>query len=154
MKTVVAALVLLVFSIPTFAKSKSVDPVKGIYPISCDDLWIAVKATLGNKSNYALASVNDLELHASFTVVGDLILYTDRVTLYPKEGGCTIKAEISEVGAENVNWRAFHKRLGQSLTKLQAAKSTDAPKSPGATTSPVTAATPSAPKSSGGPGQL
>lgn len=154
MKTFLVALLLLVFSVSTFAKSKSLDPVKGVYPVSCDDLWLAVKNTLGDKGNYALASVNDLELHASFTVVGDLIVYTDRVTLYPKEGGCTIKEDFGEVGAENTNWRAFHKRLGHSLAGLQAAKSAGAPKSPGATTSPVTAATPSAAKSTAGPGQL
>jgi hypothetical protein len=136
MKTWFAGLLLLVFCVPTYAKSKSLDPVKGVYPVSCDDLWAAVKDTLGNKSNYALSSVNDLELHASFIVVGDLILYTDRVTLFPKEGGCTIKAEIGEVGAENTNWREFHKRLGKSLARLQAAKATGAPKSPDVSKAP------------------
>jgi hypothetical protein len=135
-RTFAAAVLMLSLAVPAFAKPKSAEPVKGVYPVSCDDLWAAVKDTLGNKSNYDLGSVNDLDLHASFIVVGDLIVYTDRVTLFAKDGGCTIKEEIHEVGAENVNWRAFHRRLVRSLAKLQAAKSTGAAKSSETASSP------------------
>jgi len=96
--------------------------------MSCDDLWVAVKDTLGNKSDYSLASVNDLDLHASFLVVGDLIVYTDRVTLFVKGDGCAIKEDIKEVGAENPNTRQFHKRLEKTLEKLQMAKAAGTPK--------------------------
>ncbi|HWE83454.1 MAG TPA: hypothetical protein VG267_00815 [Terracidiphilus sp.] len=135
-RTYASGLLMLCLAVPTFAKPKTAEPVKGVYPVSCDDLWAAVKNTLGNRANYALESVNDLDLHASFIVIGDLIVYTDRVTLIPKEGGCSIKEDIGEVGAENVNWRAFHKRLGQSLAKMRAAKSTGAVKSPETASSP------------------
>lgn len=146
-RTLGAAVLMLSLAVPAFAKPKGTGPVNGVYPLSCDDLWTAVKDTLGNKANYALGSVNDLDLRASFIVVGDLIIYTNRVTLLPKEGGCTIKEDIHEVGAENVTWRAFHKRLGQTLARMRAAKSAGAAKSTDAAKSPETASSP------GGPGQ-
>lgn len=136
-RTIVTLFALLFFAVPAFPKTRDVHPVKGVYPVSCDDLWVAVKETLGDKGNYALSSVNDLSLHASFIVVGDLILFTDRVTLYPKENGCTVKTDIGEVGAENTNWRQFHSRLDRTLGRLQAAKAKNSPP-PSAATPPAT----------------
>lgn len=127
-RAIALALCILSLAVPASPKTKDVRAVKGVYPVSCDDLWVAVKDTLGNKSNYSLASVNDLDLHASFIVVGDLILYTDRVTLYQKNGGCAIREEIKEVGAENPNTRAFNSRLEKSLERLQMAKAAGASK--------------------------
>lgn len=129
-RSIIAAIAIFCFAVPAFPKTKDLHPVKGVYPVSCDDLWVAVKSTLSDRGNYSLSSVNDLSLHASFIVVGDLILFTDRVTLYPKDNGCTIKADFGEVGAENTNWRQFHSRLDRRLGMQQAAK-TDAAKSTG-----------------------
>ena len=66
--------------------------------------------------------MNDVEQRASFTVIGNLTAYTDRVALTATDGGCAMKAAILEVGASNSDWLQFHHRLKQSLAKLQAAK--------------------------------
>jgi hypothetical protein len=127
-KTLAVGLLLLSVAVPAFAKPRD------IYPVSCDDLWAAVKDTLGNRSNYGVSSINDLDLRASFVVVGNLTVYTDRVALSATDGGCKMTTDIKEVGAENSDWQQFHNRVGKSLKKLQAsktAKTAATPKSPG-----------------------
>jgi hypothetical protein len=115
-KFLVTSFLMLVVAAPALAKPKDV------YPVSCDDLWAAVKDTLNNTNNYTITSTNDLALRISFTVVGNLTAYTDRVVLTPAEGGCSMQASISEVGPAGSDWIQFHHRLAKSLTKLQAAK--------------------------------
>ncbi len=59
---------------------------------------------------------------ASFVVVGNLTQYTDRIALEPRDNSCELKAAFLEVGSDNDDFRQFHHRLAQSLTRLQAAK--------------------------------
>jgi hypothetical protein len=94
-----------------------------VYQVSCDDLWAAVKDTLNSPGNYGISSINDAEKKASFVVIGDLVVYTDKVALTPTEDGCAMKATILEDGPDNPDWRQFHHRLARSLAKLLAAKS-------------------------------
>jgi hypothetical protein len=115
-KFLLTSLFLLVVAAPASAKPRDV------YPVSCDSLWTAVKDTLDNPHNYGIQSINDVDWKASFVVVGNLTSYTDKVALTPKDGGCAMEATILEVGPDNQDWRQFHRRLGQSLTKLEAAK--------------------------------
>lgn len=126
LKFLVTVFFLLVVAAPALAKPKDV------YPVSCDDLWAAVKDTLNNPNNYAITSTNDLTLRISFTVVGNLTAYTDRVALTATDGGCAMQATISEVGAASTDWFQFHHRLAKSLAKLQAAKPKPAPAATGA----------------------
>ena len=113
---------ILIVATPAMAKPKD------FYPVSCNDLWAAVKGELENPRNYGIVSMNDSAQSAAFVVVGDLTTYTDRLALAASGEGCTMKASFLEVGADNANWRQFHNRVGKSLARLQAAK----PK-PGAT---------------------
>jgi len=115
-KFLIASFFLLVVTAPALAKSRDV------YPVSCGDLWAAVHDTLDNPHNYVILSMNDVERRASFTVVGNLTAYTDKLALTATEGGCTMKATILQVGAADSDWRQFHHRLGRSLAKVQAAK--------------------------------
>ncbi len=137
-KLIIAAFLLLLASVPAHAKSDkdAYKAKKGVYPVSCDDLWAAVKDTLGNRSNYGLSSVNDIERKASFVVVGDMTVYTDRVSLIEKDSGCAMKLNIVEIGSDNPDWRQFNKRLERSLTKMQAAKTGGAAK-PGEAAKPA-----------------
>ncbi len=141
-RSLVAVSLMLSIAVPAFSRSKGVEPVKGVYAMSCDALWAAVKNTLRNENNYDLTAVNDLTLHASFIVIGDLIVHTDRVALYQKNGGCAIKTDIKEVGPENTNWHLFHNRLGRTLARslttraASASKTTGTPNSPPKTASP------------------
>lgn len=105
--------------------------VKGVYPVSCDDLWSAIKDTVRNPNNYGLSSLNDLDLRASFVVIGDSFHYTDRVSLIEKNGGCQMKTDIGDIGAENTNFRQFRTRVQRSLGRMQSAKAKDAPHTSG-----------------------
>jgi len=119
----IASFLVLVLAVPALAK-----PID-IYPVSCNDLWAAVKDTLGNQSNYGIVSTDDYRQRASFVVVGERPQYTEKVELTAKDSGCWAKATIVEDGVANGNWRQFHHRLAQALTKQQAAK----PRQPAAT---------------------
>ena len=116
LKFLITSLFMLVIAAPAQAKPRDV------YPVSCGDLWAAVKDALGNPRDYGILSMNDVVQKASFVVIGDLTAYTDKVALSAKDDGCAMKATILEVGADNPDRREFHHRLAQSLAKLQAAK--------------------------------
>lgn len=130
-RTFLAGLLLLWLAVPAFSKTKNVHAVKGVYPVSCDDLWSAIKDTLHNHSNYGLSGVNDLDLTASFVVIGDLYVYTDRVALAQRDNGCEMKTEVHDVGAEPTNYRLFRSRVERSLGKVESAKTENAPQTSG-----------------------
>ena len=115
-KSLITSIFMLIVAAPALAKPTDV------YPVSCDDLWAAVKDTLNSPSNYGISSIDDVEKKASFVVIGDLVVYTDRVALTARDGGCAMKATILEDGPDNPDWRQFHHRLARSLAKMQAAK--------------------------------
>jgi hypothetical protein len=116
-KVFITSLFLILVAAPALAKSNDV------YPVPCRDLWAAVHDTLDNPRNYGILSISDLDQRASFTVVGNLTPYTDRIALTAKDGGCAIKTAFLEVGPDNSDYLQFHHRVAKSLTKLQAAKS-------------------------------
>ncbi len=132
MKTFLLMLLGLSLAVPAYSKAKDPHAVKGVYPVSCDDLWIAVKETIHNRSNYGLSAVNDLDLTASFVVVGDSFIYNDRVALIQKGTGCEMKTDIGDIGAEPTNYRQFRTRVEHTLSRQQSAKAKDAPHDPGA----------------------
>jgi len=68
MRTGLTVLVALFLVIPAYGKSK-----RDVYPLSCDVLWTAVKTTLENPKDYGILWENDLNLRASFIVVGNLV---------------------------------------------------------------------------------
>jgi len=119
MRMVFAVLLALFLVIPANAKSN-----RDVYPVSCDVLWTAVKNTLGNPRDYGILSVNDLQFRASFVVVGNLVMYTDRVALTERNNGCAMKLTMLQVGADNTDEHGFRKRFGKALAKLQAAQPT------------------------------
>ena len=124
-KLFIVAFLMLVVTAPALAKSRDV------YPVSCDDLWGAVKHTLESPRDYGIVSMSDVGQKASFTIIGNLTLYTDRVALMAKDGGCAMKATFLQEGADDSDWRQFHHRLERSLARLQAAKPKPAVTSPG-----------------------
>lgn len=116
LKFLITSLFGLVLAVPALAKPA------GVYPVSCDNLWVAVKDMLDNPSNYAVESMDDAGQRASFIIVGSTPHYTQRVALSVKDGGCLANATIYEIGADNDEWRLFHHRLAKSVVKLQATK--------------------------------
>ncbi len=123
-RVVLAVFLMLVFSIPTYAKSTDV------YPVSCDVLWGVVKGTLSNASNYSIVGISDTGQNAAFLVVGELTPHTDGVALAPKEGGCQMKTKFIEIGPDNGNERGFRKRVTKSLAKIKSAEPTVMPAAP------------------------
>jgi len=121
LKSFIVFLFALVLAAPALAKPRNV------YPVSCDDLWAAVKATLGDQGNYGVLSMNDAAHHASFVVVGGLTQYTDKVALTGKDGGCAMDANLLQVGSGSEDYLQFHHRVLKSLAKLQAAEPRPAP---------------------------
>jgi len=115
-KLLIASFVILVFAAPALAKPRDV------YPVSCDDLWAAVKDTLTNPHDYGIMSMSDFDQRAQFVVVGNVTTYLDSVALMAAGDGCAMKVTISEVGADNADWRQFHNRIAKSLARRQAAK--------------------------------
>jgi hypothetical protein len=129
-KFLIVSFLVLLFAAPAIAKSPE------LYPVSCDDLWAAVKDTLSDSSNYFLMSASDSRQRATFVVVGDLVQYTEKVALTAKGGGCLANATMNELGPDNADWRQFHHRLKKTLAKLQAAKlQAEKPKPPTETAS-------------------
>jgi hypothetical protein len=116
LKFLITSFLVLLVATPAMAKPKDV------YPVSCDDLWAAVKDTLKNPHDYGIMSMSDFDQRAQFVVVGNLTTYLDSVALKTAGDGCAMKAAISEVGADNADWRQFHNRIARSLAKRQAAK--------------------------------
>lgn len=121
-KLIGTSFALLILVTPGLAKSTE------LYPVSCNDLWVSVKTTLDNSQNYGITSVDDLNLRASFVVVGNLTQYTDKVSLTARNGNCELKSAFLEVGSDNTDWRQFHHRLAKSLAKWLASKPSSAPK--------------------------
>lgn len=116
LKFLMTSFFMLVVAAPAPAKSRDV------YPVSCADLWAAVKDSLQSPRDYGILSMNDVEQKASFTIIGSLTVYTDRIALTAKDGGCAMKATFIQEGPDDSDWRQFHHRLERSLAKLQAAK--------------------------------
>jgi hypothetical protein len=125
LKFLITSFFMLVVAAPALAKSRDV------YPVSCDDLWAAVKSTLENPRDYGIVSMNEVEQKASSTIIGSLTVYTDKIALTAKDGGCAMKATFIQEGPDDSDWLQFHHRLERSLAKLQAAKAKPAVTSPG-----------------------
>ncbi|WP_348265297.1 hypothetical protein P8935_12290 [Telmatobacter sp. DSM 110680] len=112
----VTPFLMLIVTVPALAKSIDV------YQAPCNDLWRAVKDTLGKPDRYGIISIDDAAQRASFVVVGRFTPYTQKVELTAKNGSCTAKATIDQVGPENSDWRQFQHRVAKALATLQAAK--------------------------------
>jgi hypothetical protein len=116
LKLVLPLFLVLIFAAP--APAKPVD----VYPVSCNDLWAALKDTLGDEGNYAVISEDDVAQRAWFVVVGARGHYTQKVALKMRNGGCAANATVLELGPDNGDWRQFQHHLRRSLAKLHGAQ--------------------------------
>jgi hypothetical protein len=114
MKAVLAALMMLVVSVPAQARPRDV------YPVSCDVLWTAIKVTLSNVDNYTTLAISDTAQNAAFLVVGEMTPHTDRVALLSNDIGCAMKLAFLQIGPDNANERGFRKRVMKALAKIEA----------------------------------
>lgn len=119
--TVVTFLLVLV-SIPAFGKDRN------IYPVDCSELWSAVRDTLGVAGDYTVFASDDEERTASYTIVGAQHQRVNSVALNSKDAGCEMLVKAPYSGNSNDDEGLFRKRVGRSLAKLQAAKTSEGAK--------------------------
>jgi len=145
-RIVVLALMSLGLALPAFGET-----YKTSYPgVACSDLWLAVKDTLSNPTNYKVKSSDDKKMTASYkvnhaihiTITETILQRTNKVTLVPKGTGCEMQDVSNYSGVEHDDEGDFKKRVEASLTKLQTPKP-PAPATPAAP--PPAPATPAAP---------
>ncbi len=139
MKTriLITALMSLVLTLPMFGET-----YKDTYPISCSELWGAVKDTLSNPENYSVKNSDDAKLTASYnvkhsahvTITGALLQRANKVTLISKGASCEMQVVSNYSGFEHNDRGDFKKRVDESLAKPKAeipsepAKSADSPR--------------------------
>ncbi len=116
-KFMVVALLFFLLAVPAFGKAHN-----DIYPASCNDLWDAVKDTLGNAANYHILAMDDSGMTASYVIVGALRERVNSVALNPRDNGCELQVQSPVSGYANDDESPFRKRVGRSLAKLNAAK--------------------------------
>ena len=113
----VATLLLFLIAAPAFGKAHN-----NIYPVSCDDLWDAVRDTLGNKGNYSVMASDNSGMTASYLVVGSQRQRAYSVLLNPKDPGCELQVKTLDNSVSDDEEGLFRNRVGHTLDKLQAAK--------------------------------
>jgi hypothetical protein len=128
-------------AVPAFAKSHNAQPV------SCDQLWSAVKDTLGNHGNYSILSMSDEKQIARFVIIGTSQPLTNSVTLVAKKNGCQMKVSAPFDGIGIDEEGVFRNRVAHMLAKqklAEPAKPADAAK-PAESAKPAETASPAAP---------
>lgn len=124
-RLVIITLLSLGLALPVFGKT-----YKTKYPVACNELWDAVKDTLGNPDNhYEVVASDDAQMHADYnvkhaahvTVSGAILQRTNHVTLVPQGTGCEMQVVSNWSGIEHSDRSDFKTRVDESLEKLNAA---------------------------------
>lgn len=116
MKRFLVACLLLLLSVPAFAKTHKDD-----FNVPCGTLWLAVKDTLRNSGKYGIISIVNEELTASYNIGGNLTgKRINTVVLNAQGDGCEMQVQTAYSGLANNDAGDFKKRVDQSLAKLQA----------------------------------
>jgi len=140
-------LVCLVFALPLLGKT-----YKSTYPISCKELWPAVKTVLADTQHYEVKASDDAKWHADYeakheahvTVTGAFTQRTNHVTLVAKGTGCEMEVVSNFSGWEHDDRGDFKKRVDDALVKPKDAK----PAEPAKAVEPVKPVEPAKPTGS------
>jgi len=127
MKTrfVVVALLSLVLAAPVFCKTS-----KNTYPVSCSEMWGAVKDVLSVAENYEVQDSNDALMTATYkvkhaahvTVSGAVLQRANHVALVSKGTECEMQVKSNYSGFEHDDSGDFRKRVEESFAKLKGSK--------------------------------
>jgi hypothetical protein len=126
-KRTLTVLVLLALGLASRAMGKT---YKYSYPNACSEMWLAVKATLGDDKSYAQVKVDDTKMTADyqpkhevhFDVSGVVLQRMNHVTLLtPKGGGCEMEVVSNWSGWGHEDQGDFKKRVDESLAVIKAA---------------------------------
>ena len=123
MKSVLAALMLLIVAVPAFGKH-----YKNTYPDPCSQVWPAVKDTLSHPDNYDVTASDDAKMTADYdvkhaahvTITGAALQRKNHVTLIPKGTGCEMDVVSNYSGFEHNDQGDFKTRVDKALAKLKA----------------------------------
>ena len=124
-RCVVVALLSLALALPAFGKTS-----KSIYPVSCSELWGAVKNVLGNAENYNVEESSDTLMSATYkvkhaahvTVSGAVLQRANHVALVSKGAECELQVKSNYSGFEHNDSGDFRKRVEESFAKLKESK--------------------------------
>ena len=130
-KLVIMALMSLAVALPAFAKT-----YKNAYPVSCGQVWDAVKSTLANPENYKVEKSDDTQMTASYQpkhsvhvdVSGVLLQRMNHVTLVSKGAGCEMDVVSNYSGWGHQDQGDFKKRVDEFLIKPKTATPAEAAK--------------------------
>jgi len=123
-KFVPVAVLALALAAPGFGKT-----YKTTYPVSCSDLWPAVKDALANPDNhYEVVASDDTQMHADYnvhheahvTISGAILQRMNKVTLVPQGTGCEMQVVSNWSGVEHSDRSDFKRRVDESLARLKA----------------------------------
>ena len=114
---VVVTLLMLGIATPSFGKA-----LKDTYPVPCNNLWNAVKSTLGNPGDYAILTINDEQMTAYYTITGAERQRVNSVAVTEQDGACAMKVDAPYSGYGNDDAGLFKKRVGKALGKPGNAK--------------------------------
>ncbi|HKM84936.1 MAG TPA: hypothetical protein VJW96_01935 [Terriglobales bacterium] len=126
MKTrfVIVALMSLVLAAPAFCKTS-----KNTYPVSCSEMWGAVRDVLSVAENYEVQESNDTLMTATYkvkhaahvTVSGAVLQRANHVALVSKGTECEMQVKSNYSGFEHDDSGDFRKRVEESFAKQKAA---------------------------------
>jgi hypothetical protein len=122
MKFAVIALMSLTVAVPMFGAAHS-----DVYSNPCSEVWPAVKDVLKNSGNYVVASMDNTEMMASYTV-GTVRHRTNSVHLNTKDSGCEMVVQSAFRGLAHDDASDFKTRVDEALVKLKAAPPAEAAK--------------------------
>jgi hypothetical protein len=148
-----AILLTLALALPLLGKT-----YKNTYPISCSELWPAVKVVLADTEHYEVKASDDAKMHADYeakhaahvTVTGAILQRTNHVTLVPKGTGCEMEVVSNFSGWEHDDRGDFKKRVDEALVKPKEAKPAE-PAKPVEPVKPTEPAKPADPAKPAGP---
>ena len=132
----IAAVAVAALLIAAQAGAQSVT-YKYFYSAPCDQIWVAVKATLSNATAYDVKSTNDSKMNADYKpkhtvhvdVSGLIFQRENHVRLSTKNSGCEMDVVSSYSGFEHDDQGDFKKRVDDQ-SKVNGVSLSDANQAP------------------------
>ena len=129
MKTRLVFVALMSLAVTLLAFGAGSKTFKTTYPVSCSEVWGAVKDTLGHPENYNVTGSDDTRMTASYhvkhavhvNVTGTVLQRTNHVTLVSNGTACQMQVVSNFSGWEHNDREDFKKRVDEALVKLKAA---------------------------------
>ena len=119
------ALLSLALALPAFGAGNKT--YKTTYPVSCSEVWGAVKVALGNPDNYKDVQSDDVKMTADYnvkhsihvSVTGAINQGKNKVALVPIGTTCEMSVVSMYSGLSHNDQGDFKKRVDEALAKLK-----------------------------------